>query len=318
MSQALDPAALFSLHGACARGDYEGVQRIWDAEPEQTAATPSHADEATAGDAAGEQATPEQATPNASTAEVPHEGEAGCARAERPEKEFAAKQQRLESANALLRQSIAHMETQVEGANSSVKKVEEALKEEMATRERLQADWNSRQRKMEGSTRAALQAAEESRAQEARAKNIAKAEVADAQSLRFAAEADRDDATKRVAAISRELHLIQEQLALSIQEEVVRQLASAAAAGRRPEKSPTCTEFQGGSGDCTASLDISLRSGFASSRHLMAGLLRECKLISPTAFEAEGRRSSNRFLESLSESVSLVELDGTLARHGHV
>ena len=41
MSQALDPAALFSLHGACARGDYEGVLRILEAKADVNAADPA-------------------------------------------------------------------------------------------------------------------------------------------------------------------------------------------------------------------------------------------------------------------------------------
>ena len=227
----------------------------------------------------------------------------------RAEEEFADKQQRLENSNAALRSTIAALEAQVEAGLGSVRQAEANLKDEIERRERLQAEWNSRERDLEESIKALARDLEDSREQEFRAKNNAKQEIADAQSLRFAAEAARDEATQHVASLAKELKSVQKQLDLAVTDVVVRQLATTA----------TKQASEAGSGgDCTASLEISLQSGFASSRKLMSGLLRELRLLDPVAFGQEvSRVPENKFLEAMADSVSLMDLDASLARHGH-
>ena len=59
------------------------------------------------------------------------------------------------------------------------------------------------------------------------AKQTARKEVSDAQSLRWTAEAERDAALAQVAEMGKALNDTQEQLQLDIQKEVIRQLAAA-------------------------------------------------------------------------------------------
>ena len=88
--------------------------------------------------------------------------------------------QRLEKANAALRATILGMEAQVVSSNEGAEAKAAALKEEMAHRERLQNEWNSRKTALEESTRAALRQAEEALEKEGRQRALAQEQIAEA------------------------------------------------------------------------------------------------------------------------------------------